>query len=113
VDGWLTYIRRGTLLSLLSSSRTLDRDLPFRSTPFTPLDPGNPFRMGGPWEVGSPLVVVGRAVRSLELELLEFDRERPFGFGEGEVAISVEEERMPEYAGEEGLERGLVWRARR
>jgi len=57
--------------------------------------------------------VLGRAVRSLELELLELDRDRPFVFGKGEGETSEGELRMAELAGEELVDRGFVCSARR
>ena len=67
-----------------------------------------------------PLRVFGRAVRSLEMELVELDRERVLrvafgvreGDGAGEEAGEDEADRMVEFDGEVGIER-VVCEARR
>ena len=129
LEGWLTKILLGTLLSLASSSNTLDRDFPLRSTKTVPFVLRGTLILSSilpypivPLEPAVPFTTTGRAVRSLDFELVELERDRPFGFGEGEEdgcvgegAGGVEERdgRKPELAGDEGPERDLACSDRR
>ena len=113
--GLLTKILLGTdeLVEPVSISAELARALPFLSTPFEPFTPLVVMLLFSP-----RAVTAGRAVRSLELELVELDRDLGVCLGVGEVARRREsgedvEGRMPEFAGDEGFERGFVCIERR